>query len=484
MSIIQTQTIKQSQRLTPQQIQLINILSLPTIAVEQYIANEMALNPALEFDVDEPSDLETAEERDDLADNEDPKIQDDYDQTDYMDRDSLDNYKSEQVNNNPEERTTEKIFTETPHFTFSLIEQLHLLPITCNQKELGEYLIHSLDDDGYLRRSLDDLADELSFVHNKFVEESELEEVLEKIQKLEPVGIGARSLKECLLLQLQSVQYKTKEIYIAEDIINDHLDKLANKEYETIKNILAIDDEDFEDTLTEIKRLNPAPAGSTFENSGKAIPIQPDFTAVVFGDKVELFLNSSGHPPLKVSETFTEMLHEYASSKNSELKEASGFIKNKIDNAKAFIEALQQRERMMTKIAKAIVQHQHRYFITGDETDLKPMILKNIAEETESDISTISRIVNSKYIQTDHGVILMKNLFVQGMATLTGELVSTTEIKNALLECINCEDKNKPLSDEEISHVLASKRYAIARRTVAKYREELNIPNKNFRKAA
>ncbi len=484
MSIIQTQTLKQSQRLTPQQIQLINILSLPTIAVEQYIANEMALNPALEFDLDEATDdMESTDEFDDFQQEEDTKIADDYDQTDYMDKDSLDNYKSELTSNAPEERTTEKIFTETPHFTFSLIEQLHLLPISDEDKELGEYIIHSLDDDGYLRRTIDDLTDELSFIQNKFVEESALENVLEKIQRLEPVGIGARNLKECLLLQLESMPLKTKEYYIATDIINDHLEKLANKEYEALKAILQIDDEDLEDTLEEIRKLNPVPAGCAAENSGKAIPVQPDFTAVVYGDKVELYLNSSNHPPLKVSETFTEMLQEYSSSSNSELKAASGFIKNKIDNAKAFIEALQQRERMMTKIAQAIVNHQHLYFITGDESDLKPMILKNIAEETESDISTISRIVNSKYIQTNHGVILMKKLFVQGMTTSTGEIVSTTEIKKALLECINCEDKTQPLSDEEISNLLSGKQYIIARRTVAKYREELNIPNKNFRKA-
>lgn len=483
MSILQTQTIKQSQRLTPQQIQLINILSLPTIAVEQYIANEMALNPALEFDLDEPSadDQEVAD--DDFQDDEDPHIADDYDQTDYMDKSSLDDYRAE-LSNAPEERTTEKIFTETPHFTFSLVEQLHLLPISDEEKELGEYIIHSLDDDGYLRRSIDDLTDELSFIQNKFVDERKLEEVLAKIQTLEPAGIGARNLKECLLLQLETMPLKTKEYYLAKDIITDHLEMLAAKDYEGIRAALNIDAEDFEDTLEEIRKLNPVPAGCEAEHSGKAIPVQPDFTAIVYGDKVELYLNNSNHAPLKVSESFTEMLQEYSTSKNAEMKAASGFIKNKIDHAKAFIEALQQRERMMTRIAQAIVKHQHQYFITGDESDLKPMILKNIAEETDSDISTISRIVNSKYIQTNHGVILMKKLFVQGMTTLTGEIVSTTEIKKALLECINCEDKSQPLSDEEISNLLTGRKYVIARRTVAKYREELNIPNKNFRKAA
>lgn len=486
MSIIQTQTIKQSQRLTPQQIQLINILSLPTIAVEQYIANEMALNPALEFDMDEPAaeEQDLSDDYDDFSDDDDAKIADDYDQTDYMDKSSLDDYKSELTSNAPEERTTERVFTEAPHFTFSLIEQLHLLPITDEEKELGEYVIHSLDDDGYLRRTISDLADELSFLHNKFVEEHELEAVLEKIHTLEPLGIGARDLKECLLLQLEGMKLKTKEYYLAKDIISTHLEKLGNKEYDFIKSDLNIDDEDFEDTLEEIRKLNPVPAGCASENSGKAIPVQPDFTAIVYGDKVELYLNNSNHPPLKVSDTFSEMLQEYSGSKNAEMKAASGFIKNKIDHAKAFIEALQQREKMMTKIAQAIVRHQHQYFITGDESDLKPMILKNIAEETESDISTISRIVNSKYIQTNHGMILMKKLFVQGMTTLTGDIVSTTEIKKALLECINCEDKSQPLSDEEISNLLTGKQYVVARRTVAKYREELNIPNKNFRKAA
>lgn len=489
MSIVQIQSLKQSQRLNPQQIHLINILSLPTVALEQFIANEMTINPALEFETDvqneeHDDDYEFNENDDHNNDPENDLIKNDYDQTDFMDKNSLDNFKSEYVNNAPEESKLEKTFVEMPHFTASLIEQLHLSPISCEEKILGEYLIHSLDDDGYMRRSLDDLSDELSFVHNKYIETEHLESILFKIQRLEPFGIGSRNLKECLSVQLEMIKHKTKEIYIALDIVDNHLELLAEKKYDIIKAALNIEQEDFEDTLEEIQKLNPVPAGCCSEDSGKAISIQPDFTVVIYGDKLELFLNSTKQFPLKVSEAFSEMYSEYKNSKNVELKNTSHFLKNKIESANALIEALALREKMMTKIANAIVNYQYKYFITGDHADLKPMILKNIAEETASDISTVSRIANSKYIQTNHGVILMKQLFVQGIANDSGEIISTSKIKTAIIECIEKENKNKPLSDDEISHLLTKRNYTIARRTVAKYREELNISNKNNRKMA
>ncbi len=494
MAIIQSQTQKQTQKLTSQQIQLFNMLSLPTVALEQCIAAEMAINPALEYDTDaetpaddtDPNDVETETEVGDFDEAEvsEGKLGEDYDYTDYMDRDSLDDYKYEANNHANEDDKREQVFLEQHDFTEPLIEQLKLLPISDKQKEIGVYLINTLDSDGYLRRTISDISDELSFVQNTFVMEEELEEVLAKIKTLEPMGIGCRNLQECLLVQLQHKKEKTRDTYNAIAILEKHMDQLSTRSFDAIKKSLKLDDEEFADALAEIKKLNPAPAGSSKECGSKAITIEPDFSVSVNGENVELFLNSAKHPPLKISEDYVEMLNTYSKSKDKSMREASGFIKSKIESAKWFIDALQQREKTMVTVARAIVKHQKKFFITGDQSDLKPLILKNIAEEINSDISTISRIVNSKYIQTIYGTILMKSLFAEGLSTTTGEVVSTNEVKRILMECVSAEDKSNPLSDEEIARQLIQKKYSIARRTVAKYREELNIPSKNFRKAA
>jgi len=489
MAIIQSQTQKLTQKLTHQQIQLINILGLPTIALEQHIANEMAINPALEFDT-----VENESSNEDPQENAEPenvsddyiaeaKIGEDYDYKDYMDRDSLDDYKYEANNHTKDDEKREQVFLESHDFTVSLITQLELLPIDEKQKEIGRYLINTLDNDGYLRRPLADIADEFSFVH-EFVTEEELETVLNKIKTLEPVGVGAKDLKDCLLIQLNHKREKTKDTYNAIKILEEHMNELSVKSFDAIKKTLKIDNEELQDALSEIKKLNPVPAGSNKESAGKAISIEPDFTVMVEGEKVELFLNSAKHPPLKISDDYTEMLNTYSKSKDKSLREASSFIKSKVESAKWFIEALQQREKVMITVAKAIVKHQRKFFLTGDEADLKPLILKTIAEEIDSDISTVSRIVISKYIQTSYGTLLMKHLFTEGLSTTNGEIVSTKEVKKVLQECVNMEDKNNPLSDEQIAHILMQKTYSIARRTVAKYREELNIPSKNFRRAA
>lgn len=487
MAIIQTQSQKQTQKLTSQQIQLHNILALPTVALEQYIANEMAINPALEFDTineeaePEEKEEETYEPEDRLAEG---KLGEDYDHTDYMDRESLDDYRYEANNHGNEEDKREQIYFESHDFTDLLADQLNLLLITDKEKELGLYLINTLDEDGYLRRKISDIADELSFVHNTFVSEEELESVLKIVQTLDPVGIGARNLQECLILQLQHKKLKTKETHLAINILKNHMDDLSSRRFDKIKNDLDIDSEDLQDVLIEIRKLNPKPAGSNKENSKSAITIEPDFSVIINGGKVELYLNSAKHPPLRISDEYTEMFNTYASSKDRSHKEASGFIKGKVESAKWFIEALQLREKTMISVGRAIVKHQKKFFITGDPADLRPLILKTIAEEINSDISTVSRIASSKYIQTEYGTILIKDLFVEGLTAVNGESVSTNEVKLNLLECVKAEDKTNPLSDEEIAKLLISKNYSIARRTVAKYREELNIPSKNFRKVA
>lgn len=488
MAILQTQSQKQTQKLTSQQIQLHNILALPTVALEQYIANEMAINPALEFDGDTPeeSDNEEQEERDIETEDEvtEGKLGEDYDYTDYMDRDSLDDYKYEVNNHGADQDKREQVFLESPEFTTLLLDQLHFLLVSDREKELAAYLINSLESDGYLRRNLSDIADELSFVENTFVTEEELLPVLQMIHTLEPLGIGARSLQECLLIQLRSKKQPTKDTYNAIRILENYLDDLSARRYERIRAELGIDMDELQDAMSEIKRLNPMPAGSAKENSRTAVTIEPDFSVVCNGDEVELFLNSAKHPPLRISQEYTEMLSHYAGSKDKASREASGFIKSKVESAKWFIDALQQREKTMITVARAIVKHQKKFFVTGDQSDLRPLILKTIAEEINSDISTISRIASSKYIQTAYGTILIKDLFVEALSTVSGESVSTNEVKLKLMECVKNEDKANPLSDEEIAKQLIARNYSIARRTVAKYREELNIPSKNFRKVA
>lgn len=489
MAIIQSQTQKQTQKLTFKQIQLFNIVALHTVELEQYIANEMAANPALEYDTDEPTpDTEDSQQEDAKELDEDyvseGKLGEDYDYTDYMDKDSLDDYKYEANNNSGEEDKREQIILESNHFTQGLIEQLNMLPVSDKEKQLGMYIIESLDDDGYLRRDISELADELSFQHNVFVNEDELIVVLDKIKQFDPVGIGAKDLQECLILQLKAKQPKTKDTFNAITILKDFMQDLSAKRFDVIKEALNLTDEDITDAMDEIKVLSPKPAGISRENSNTAVTIVPDFTVTVDGDHVELFLNQAKQPALKINEEYVEMLNEYSKSKDKGLKEASVFIKDKVENAKWFIEALQQRESMMVSVARAIVKHQKQFFITGNRNDLKALILKNIAEEINSDVSTVSRIANSKYIATPMGTLLIKDLFVQGMADANGEVVSVNKIKQVLVSCIQEEDKSKPFSDDELVKLLEQKKYLISRRTIAKYRDELNIPNKNYRKAA
>jgi RNA polymerase sigma-54 factor len=489
MAIIQSQTQKQTQKLTFKQIQLFNIVALHTVELEQYIANEMAANPALEYDADEAAPETEENQQEDVKEFDEDhvsegKLGEDYDYTDYMDKDTLDDYKYEANNNSGEEDKREQIILESNHFTDGLITQLNMLAVSDKEKQLGMYIIESLDDDGYLRRDISELADELSFQHNVLVNEEELIDVLNKIKQFEPAGIAAKDLQECLILQLKAKQPKTKDTFNAITILKDFMQDLSAKKFDAIKQALNLTDEDITDAMDEIKVLNPKPAGTSRENSNSAVTIVPDFTVTVDGEHVELFLNQAKQPALKINEEYVEMLNEYSKSKDKSLKEASVFIKDKVENAKWFIEALQQRESMMVSVARAIVKHQKQFFITGNRNDLKALILKNIAEEINSDVSTVSRIANSKYIATPMGTLLIKDLFVQGMADANGEVVSVNKIKQVLVSCIQGEDKSRPFSDDELVKLLEEKKYLISRRTIAKYRDELNIPNKNYRKAA
>lgn len=492
MAISQLQSLKQTQKLTTKQIQLFNIIALPTVELEQYITNEMAINPALEFDneieqLDEFQEIELGEaEVDDFGDDKisEGVLGEDYDYTDYMDKDSLDDYKLEVNNSSADDDKKETVIVGNSNFTEFLVSQLNLLPISQKEKEIGEHIIESLDDDGYLRATLADLADEISFKNGLFVQEVEIKLVLNHIQSFEPRGIGAQNLQECLLLQLKLKSLKTKETYHAISILENCMDDLVAKKFDRIKKHLKLDDDELNDAVSEIKSLNPKPASTSSDSTSVSTAIVPDFTVNINDGEVDLYLNQYKQPALKISTDYTEMLGEYSKSKNKELREASSFIKDKVENAKWFIEALQQRESMMILVAKAIVNHQKKYFLTGDRNDLRPMILKDVALTIGADISMISRIANSKYINTSFGTILIKDLFVQGIANEQGDMVSTNELKQEIINIINTEDKCNPYTDDEIVKLLAAKKCVISRRTVGKYRDEMSIPNKSLRKAA
>lgn len=491
MSLMQTQDLKQLQKITSQQIQFYSILALQTNALEEYIENEIAANPALEFESAEEAPKEQESEISDL--NETPesdyeetypegKLGEDYDYTDYMDRDSLDDYKFDSNNYNDEQSKRESIHTEKSDFRSSLISQLQCHFISEEEMELGIYVINSLDDDGYLRKSTADIADEISFSQSRFVSEDKIEKVRSLIHTLEPAGMAACNLQECLLIQLKQLPEKNQYTELAIQILEKYSDELAAGKLMVISNALGIEDKDLKAALKEIRKTNPKPGGCSKEDNGGAITIQPDFTVLVSDEKVELFLNSPKHAMLKINEECAEIAKNASSKRKS--NDSGSYIKSKVESAKWFIEALKQRDSLMIKVAKAVVKHQHKFFLTGDPMDLNPLILKNIAEEISADISTVSRIVNSKYIQTSFGTILIKSLFAEGMSKSDGEVVSTNEVKKMIVECLNAEDKNNPLSDEQIVERLADKNYLIARRTVAKYREELNIPNRKIRKVA
>jgi RNA polymerase sigma-54 factor len=488
MSLVQNQGLKQTQKLSAQQIQLVNILALPTAALEQCITKEMALNPALEFD-NNMDDYENDLSEDSDSEAEDAVSEgilgDDYDYVDYMDRDSLDDYKYEANNCSGEEEKNKDNFTTGKNdYTHYLLGQLDFLNLTEKEKSIANFIINNLDEDGYLRRDLGDLADELAFAEKVMAETIDFEMVRQKIHLLEPLGVAAFDLQECLLIQLKNKKQKTKDTFNAINIIAKFIKALGEQKLDEIKLALNISHEELEDAMAEIKTLNPIPAGSMKENDFSASTIEPDFTVTVDNNRVQLKLNPASYAPLKISEDYVDMLQTYSAAKDKKMREAGNFIKSKVDTAKWFIEALQQREQMMVLVAKAVVNHQQQYFITGNELDLKPLILKDIASIIGSDISTVSRIVNTKYVQTNFGVILMKRLFIEGLSSAQGEMISTLEVKKILKEFIEAEDKHKPLSDEQIAKELSVKNFTIARRTIAKYREEMNIPSKNFRKAA
>lgn len=479
MALKQHLAQKLEQRLSPQQIQLMKLLQVPTMELEQRIKQEIEENPALEEGVD------TVEE--DYANEEDYTEEldgsTDFDLSEYMDDDSPD-YKT-QVNNrsNDDEEYFVPLSGEQS-FQEKLIEQLHLLDLDDTQFSIADVIIGNLDESGYLNRTVYALVDDLAFSANIYVTEEQVEEVLSLVQELDPAGVGARDLRECLLLQLKRTHSGDITRFTAKKIIEDHFDEFIKKHYDKIQLKLEIEDQDLKEAIDEILKLNPKPGGSMKESAKPMQQITPDFTVIEFEGKLELSIHGRNAPDLKVSREYENMLRGYSEgAKTSKSdKEAVSFVKQKLENAKWFIDAIKQRQNTLFVTMTAIMNYQREFFLTGDETNLRPMILKDIAELVGLDISTVSRVANSKYVQTNYGIFSLKYFFSESMSKDTGEEVSTREVKKILSEAIQSEEKNKPLTDDKLTVILQEKGYNIARRTVAKYREQLNYPVARLRK--
>jgi RNA polymerase sigma-54 factor len=464
------------QKLSPQQIQLMKMLQLPTLELEQRIKEEMEENPAL----DEGEDLEELKNSSGEETITDDK-REDFNFQDYINEDTP-YYKTQANNYSKDQEEKQTPLTLGDSFTERLLSQLRLRVKDEDQKTIAEHLIGNLDESGYLRRELFNIVDDLAFSQNITVSEEDIEVVLKEVQSLEPAGVGARNLKECLLIQLQK-KPKTIAIKTAEVILEKCFEAFIKKHFSKISKKLDIDSDAVKMAMAEIVKLNPKPGNSLIESSKSIQHIVPDFIISENEGELSIELNQRNAPPLKVSKDYIEMIKGFEASKKSPRdKEAILFIKQKVDSAKWFIDAIKQRQNTLLITMQAILRFQKQFFLSGDETQLKPMILKDIAEIVDMDISTISRVANSKHVATPYGTFLLKFFFSESLTTNTGEEVSTREVKSILKEAVEKENKSKPLTDEKLANLLKEKGYIIARRTVAKYRDQLHIPVARLRK--
>jgi len=494
MALSQNLQQKLLQKLSPQQIQLMKLLQVPTANLEERIKEELEENPALELD-EEKHDENADELKDEF--NEDGKedfeesdgSEEEYDNVDVSEYvqegdDDIADYKLKDDNYPEDDEKRELPFKSETSFYDLLLSQLSLLKLDEKEKKIAGQIIGSIDEDGYLRRETSAIVDDLAFRQNISATEEEVESVIKTIQQFDPAGVAARNLQECLLLQLQRQKDEMINVDIAMLAIKKYFDEFTKKHYEKIQRGLNLTDEQLKEVMLQIIRLSPKPGGTVGEPSKAENYVVPDFFIYNNGGKLELTLNSRNSPELRISEGYRDMLKEYdrGSKKDKRQKEAVIFIKQKIDAAKWFIDAIKQRQHTLFSTMTAIMDHQQEFFITGDETTLKPMILKDIAEKTNLDISTVSRVANSKFVQTEFGTYRLKFFFSESLSTDSGEEVSTREVKKILSNFIEAESKKKPLSDERLTELLQEKGYNIARRTVAKYREQLNIPVARLRK--
>ena len=470
------------QKLSPQQIQVIKLLEIPTLQLEQRIKKELEENPVLELESDSPEDEDNLEIRDDADTNTDVD-NDEFTFDDYYNEDEdIPTYKLNTNNYSKDDIYVDIPFSVGTSFHEFLYEQLGMVSFTEEKSQLAEYIIGNIDDDGYLRRELAAISDDLAFNMNIEVSENELYDILKVIQEFDPPGVGARDLRECLLIQLK--KRNSDDQNTAYTIVHDFFDEFTKKHYSKIQAKLELSDAELKDSIDHILKLNPKP-GSSYSNplNKSNQHIVPDFILEIIDGELVLSLNQRNVPDLKINDTYLDMLRALGDNhKNKNKKEALQFVKEKLDSAKWFIDALQQRQTTLLLTMSEIINFQQEYFQDGDETKLRPMILKDIAERTNLDISTISRVSNSKYIQTHFGIYPLKYFFSEGLQKDDGEEVSTREIKKILQECIENEDKNKPLTDDKLALILKKKTYNIARRTVAKYREQLGIPVARLRK--
>ena len=472
MAINQKQVLSLQQKLSPQQIQMIKLLELPAVQLEQRIKQEIEDNIVLE------------EEERSAEDEEQPPQQISFDE--YLREDDTPSYKSRINNFSKDDKQRPVYLTEGRSLQEYLVEQLGYRNLPERDLRLAVYLIGSIDEDGYLRRDLESVADDIAFTMGLETTAEELERLLGIIHELEPAGIGARDLRECLLLQMAQMPVNTRPRRLARKILTSYFDEFVKKHYEKLMARLQISEDDFRDAIAEIRHLSPKPGNLYAEGGTDTTPyIIPDFILDYQDGRFNLSLNSYNVPEVRVNRRYMEMIREMVGSDGrvrEKDKEAIQFVKNKIDSAKWFISAIKQRHDTLMRTMQTILDYQQEYFKDGDKSKLRPMILKDIADRTGLDVSTISRVVNSKYVQTQSGIILLKSLFSEAMQTDSGEEVSSYEIKNILQQCIDEEDKRRPLTDETLMDILNSKGYRIARRTVAKYREMLGIPVARLRK--
>ena len=478
----QNQVQRQTLKYSPQQIQMLNILHLTTMELEQRIKEEMEENPVLEEGKDpEAKEEEVVEEFEDLGEtvgsgNEEvPALQDYYDWDEFRD-DDIPDYKTQVNNHSADDELYSRPIVESISFRDELKEQVHFLKLSERQQLIADFILDSLDEDGFLRRDCDVMADDISFANSLFIDAPEVEEMLAVIQQLDPPGIAARDLKECLLIQMDRMEHKSPHWSLARKIIAGSFDELGNRNYDKIMRVLEIEEEELKKAIAIITSLNPKPASGLRNDTLINDTIKPDFLLRYIDDEdIEVQLAWGNSPALRMNKMLTDM----AVQKKD--KATTQFLKSKINSAKWFIEAIKQRETTMLNTLRAIVKHQYEYFQTGNIKKLKPMILKDIAEIIGMDISTVSRVTTNKYVQTPFGIILLKDLFTEGVANEDGVEVSNRAIQEAIREIVEAEDKRHPLNDQIITDQLAERGYLVARRTVAKYREQMDIPTARLR---
>lgn len=484
----QTLQQKLQQKLSPQQIQLMKMLQIPTMELEQRIKEEMEVNPALEEgrdeDAEDPNKLEESNADNENESEEKSEANEEFDIRDYFDEDDIPDYKLYVNNHSADDEERETPLGAGSSFHDLLYAQIGLKDIDEHEQQLADYLIGNLDENGYLRRDLIAIVNDLAFSLNISTTLAELEAVLKTIQELDPPGVGARDLRECLLIQIKRAEHRDADTVAAEHIISKYFEEFTKKHYEKIAKKMELEEEDLKPAIDFILHLNPKPGNSMQESARTVQHVIPDFNLVVENDELKLTLNGRNAPELRISREYREMMQHYAQSKTRDTKEREAmlFVKQKIDGAKWFIDAINQRNDTLLFCMNAIVEYQKEFFLSGDETKLRPMILKDIADQVGMDISTISRVANSKYIQTPYGTYLLKYFFSESLSTDDGEEVSSREVKKILKDAIEGEHKRKPLTDDRLAKLLNEKGYNIARRTVAKYREQLGIAVARLRK--